>query len=326
VDLRISLMPRALRDHLDALSRAPDGKPRPDAPFGRGPMAARVLARVIDGAAAVGSRLPVSVAHALAVLGGHVEWCIRTGKRRRLATNLAHAAARDRRSPAVRRLVRREIVNEARRSADLLWAIGRPRAFLDSVEVTGMDRANETVAAGRGLVIAGVHLGGWELAAAIPGEMLTVPTTVIVADNWLAWAMQHVRSRSGMRVVYHAAPTAMARALRRGEAVVVIGDDSWGDRPRLHRVRFCDSTARLPAGIVALAQMTGAAIMPFTIVSVAPRRWRVTMEPPIEPPARHADGAEVVDVLQRLADRWTASITAHVDQWAASFAIAWDEP
>ena len=72
---------------------APDGEPRPEAPFGRGPLAARVLARVIDVAAWTGSRIPAGVAHPLATAGGTAEWAVRSAKRRRLGINLAHALA-----------------------------------------------------------------------------------------------------------------------------------------------------------------------------------------------------------------------------------------
>jgi len=94
------------------------------APFGRGRIAARVLATVIDLAAAVGGRTPVGVAHRVAVLGGNLEWALRPRLRRRLAENLARAVDRAPESKAVRRLVREELVNEAKRSADLLWAMG----------------------------------------------------------------------------------------------------------------------------------------------------------------------------------------------------------
>lgn len=326
MDARSSLIPRAVRDRFDEWRRAPDGKPRPDAPFGRGPVAARVLAHVIDAAAAVGSRLPVSVTWALATIGGHAEWAARPGKRRRLRINLAHATGQPERSHRVRQAVRHEFVNEARRSADLLWAIGRPGDFFASVDVVGAEHANDIFATGRGAVLAGLHVGGWELAAALPGRVLAAPTTVIVADNWLAWAMQHVRAASGMHMVHRSSPIAAARALRRGEALIVLGDDSWGPRPRRHRVRFCDAFAELPAGVVTLAQMSRAAIVPFSVLPVGPRKWRVTIETAIEPPARDDDDpAAVVAVLQQVADRWTAVITNHPEHWAASFHVAWQD-
>ena len=47
---------------LAELRLAPDGKPRPDAPFGRGPLAARVLRGALRVASAGGAALPARVA------------------------------------------------------------------------------------------------------------------------------------------------------------------------------------------------------------------------------------------------------------------------
>ena len=96
-----------------------------------------MLARVIDGAAWVGCRIPAGVAHGIATVGGTCEWAARPGKRRALAANLAHAVGLPADSPRVRRLVRREMVNEAHRSADLLWALGRRERFLATVTMEG---------------------------------------------------------------------------------------------------------------------------------------------------------------------------------------------
>jgi len=57
-----------VRERLVAFRLAPDGRPRPDAPFGRGPLAARVLRGAIVGAAAVVSRAPVGVVTPLAAV------------------------------------------------------------------------------------------------------------------------------------------------------------------------------------------------------------------------------------------------------------------
>jgi lauroyl/myristoyl acyltransferase len=283
-----------------------------------------VLGHVIDGAASVGSRLPVRVAHGLAVTGGHLEWALRPGKRRRLARNLSRAVGAPAASPTTRRLVRQEMVNEARRSADLLWAVGRPDELRDAIEIVGADHAVDAAARGCGVVLAGIHVGGWEIATGVPGAVLKGPTTVLVADDWLAWAIEHVRTAAGLQIAYRTASTiGLGRRLRRGEALLVLGDDASGGAARRHTVRFCDAWADLPGGTVALARLASAPIVPFTVLPIAPRRWRVTIEAAIEPPdRRRADRSEHV-VMQELANRWTSSVRAHPEHWAASFPIAW---
>ncbi|WP_117000478.1 lysophospholipid acyltransferase family protein [Desertimonas flava] len=311
---------------LARLRLAPDGRPRPDAPFGRGPVAARVLAKVISGAVWAGSRTPSPVAHGLATVGGHLEWAARPAKRRRLAANLSHAIGLPAGDRRVRRAVRRELVNEAHRSADLLWALGRPDEFLAAVELDGIEHAQAAAATGRGVVLAGLHVGGWELATVIPKAVLPVPATAIVADDWLAWAIQHMRNGVGLHIVYRSAPVSRLGALlKAGEALVVLSDDANGDQPRLHKVEFCDTVAELPAGAVTLARLYQSPIVGFAIVRLGPRKWRAIVDPPLEPPARRSGAAGDLETLQVLAHRWTALVREYPDQWSASYDIAWLE-
>ena len=287
-------------------------------------MAARVLAKVIDGAVWAGCRVPSGLAHTLATVGGHGEWAVRPGKRHGLAVNIAHALGARPDDPAVRRTVRREIVNEAHRSADLLWALGRPQEFLSSVELDGIEYAKAAAAGGGGVILAGIHLGGWEVATAVPRAELPVPTTVIVADDWLAWAIAHMRVTAGLRVLYRTAPAIRAaRLLQAGEALLVLGDDGWGSEPRTYPVQFLDSTADLPSGVVTLARLCQAPIVGFAVVPTGHRRWRVVVDQAIGPPGRSGGAEEEQKVLQILADRWSELIRAHPDQWAAAYRIRW---
>jgi lauroyl/myristoyl acyltransferase len=294
-------------------------------PFGRGRTAARLLSRVIAVAVWIGCRLPVSVAHGLAWFGGHVEWAARPGKRAALATNLAHTIGARPGDRAVRRLVRREIVNEARRSADLLWALGRPHEFLETLEIVGGEHAVKAANRGSGVVLIGLHLGGWELGTAVPAALLPVPTTALVADDWLAWSIEGMRAKVGLGVIPRSAPVStVGMVLRRGEALVVLGDDAWGRKPRMHTVRFLDASAELPSGGITMARLYGAALVGFSVLPLGPRRWRAVLDEPILP--AHVDGdRDTADraVLQQFADRWTALLRAHPEHWSAAFRVRW---
>ncbi len=302
---------------------APDGSPRPDAPFGRGPAAARVLSGVIRGASMVGGAIPPGVAHAIARAGGTGEWALRPAKRRILAVNLGHAVALPPDDPRVRALVRREIVNEARRSADVLWALRRPHELRQSTSVTGSGHIHEALAAGRGVILSSLHLGGWEVATAIPAAVVPVPTTAIVEDDWLAWAIDPFRAAAGLSRMYATAPARRAAAvLRAGEALLVLGETSERGTRR-HRVRFLDAEAELPAGIVALSRLCGAPIVPFSVLPAGPRQWRVEIESPVAPAARSDGPAGEQQRLQELADRWSVVLRRHPEHWAAVYPIRW---
>ena len=286
-------------------------------------LAAIGLARVIDGAAWVGSRLPVRLAHGLAETGGNIQWALRPKRRRQLAFNLCHTVSRPPDDPAVGRIVRQVMLNEAHAAADLLWAIGRPQEFLDSVVYEDWHLVDSTVSRGRGLILAGTHLGGWEVATAVPGARVAVPTSVIVADNWIAWAIEHVRSGVGLRVMYR--QTAALRSVRRlqaGEVLLLLGDNSEFAR-HTHRVRFLDSEVQMAAGVAALARLSGAPIIPFTVLPLGPRRWRVTIDPPIDPPPAESGRAGEQPVLQQLADRWSDAIRSNPGHWSLATPLEW---
>jgi KDO2-lipid IV(A) lauroyltransferase len=285
-----------------------------------------VLAGVITASAAVGSRLPSRAAHRLAVVGGTLEWAARPMKRRQLATNLGHALALPPHDEHVRRLVRREVVNEARRSADLLWALGKPDELLATTEVVGREHIEQAVALDKGIILTSLHVGGWEVAAAIPARVVPVPTTVVVTDDWLAWAMARTRTASGLRIVYRSEPAVRAATLlRNGEALLVLGEIEGDRHARSYSVRFLDGVAEFQAGAIALARLCGSPIIPFSVLPLAPRRWRVTVEPPIPPPTRAEGRAGERRVLQELADRWSDLVRTYPEHWAAVYPIRWAE-
>ena len=141
------------------------------------------------------------------------------------------------------------------------------------------------MALGRGVILVGIHLGGWEVATPVPRALLSVPTTVIVADDWLAWAIAHMRTEAGVRIMYRTEPAIRAaRRLRGGEALLVLGNDGASPDFRGLEVRFLNARAVLPGGVVSLARLTGAPIVGFHVVPLGPRRWRVVVDPAIAPP------------------------------------------
>ena len=293
------------------------------APFGRGRFAARVLRVTIIAASATASRLPVRLVHALAGVGATIEWAGRPVKRRRLAENLCHTLALPADHPAVRDLVRREIRNEARRSADFLWAAARPDELRATTLVEGQEHLREALARGRGVILVSTHVGGWEVATALPAQVVPVRTTAIVTDDWLAWAVEGLRVRAGLGIMYDSEPVSKAvRLLRAGEAILVLGDYAKAGM-RTYDVRLLDAVAELPAGPVKLARLCGAPLVPFSVLPLAPRRWKVEIEPPLRPPARDAGEAGERDVLQQLADRWTVTLGTHAEHWAAVYPMTW---
>jgi lauroyl/myristoyl acyltransferase len=313
----------SLRRRLAVLRLAPDGSPRPEAPFGQGPLAARMLRAALVGASATVGRLPAGVAHGLAAVGSTVEWAVRPAKRRRLAENLCHVLGAAPEDPAVSNLVRREVRNEGRRSVDLLWALAKPDELRTTTVIGGEEHIREAIGHGRGIVLVSTHVGGWEVATSLAREFVPVPTTAIVTDDWIAWAVEGLRVRAGLGVMYDSEPVSKAvELLRAGEALLVLGDYAK-DGMRTYAVRLLDAVAELPAGPVTLARLCGAPLVPFSVLPVGPRRWRIEVDPPLQPPDRSAGEAGERALLQALADRWTETLRTHAEHWAAVYPMTW---
>lgn len=313
----------SVRARLDVLRLAPDGRPRPEARFGQGPLAARVLRGALVGVSATVGRLPTGVAHGLATAGSTVEWAVRPAKRRRLAENLSHTLGLPPDDPAVRELVRLEVRNEGRRSVDLLWALAKPDELRATTTIDGEAHIAEALARGRGLLLVSTHVGGWEVAAALAREYVPVPTTALVTDDWIAWAAEGVRVRAGLGVMYDSEPVSKAvDLLRSGEALLVLGDYAK-EGMRTYPVRFLDAVAELPAGPVTLARLCGTPLVPFSVLPVGPRRWRIEVEAPLLPPERATGAAGERALLQALADRWSETLRTHAEHWAAVYPMTW---
>lgn len=312
-----------LRSRLSALRLAPDGQPRPHAPFGQGPLAARVLRAAIVGSSATIGRLPSAVVQPATRVGATLEWACRPSKRRRLAENLCHTLALPPDDPSVRALVRREVRNEALRSADLLWALLRPDALLATTRIEGREHIDEALAPGRGILLVSTHVGGWEVATSLARVFVPVPTTAVVTDDWLAWAIEGLRVRSGLGIMYDSDPVSKAaRLLREGQAVLLLGDYAK-EGMRTYPVRLLDAVAELPAGPVVLARLCGTPVVPFSVLPSAPRRWRIEVEPPLWPPPRGSGVAGERALLQALADRWSVTLRANAEHWAAVYPMTW---
>lgn len=290
---------------------------------GRRDLPAMALRTTIAAAAAVGGRLSPATAGRLAVIGGTLEWALRPRKRRILAANLAHVKGYDQRHPWVRRAVREEMRNEARRSADFLWSVAFPEQVAGACRIEGREHLERAMGAGHGAILAAPHLGDWEVVVPAVALLEGVEVTAIVDDDWIAHAVAGIRRRAGVRIApISGPPFAAARALRAGGVVAVLPDIVKPGVPTVD-VRLLDGHIRLPAGTAGLARIARAPIVPVAVLPLDQRAWLVRMEPPIPAPARHSGEAGERAAMQGLADRWSVLLREHPTHWAAVDPLPW---
>jgi KDO2-lipid IV(A) lauroyltransferase len=192
--------------------------------------------------------------------------------------------------------------------------------LLRSVEVVGRENLESAVARGRGVILCSTHLGNWELAAvllahwgytlhAVAGVQLSRWFTPAVRESKAELAIHTVAPEDGYRK--------LLRALEHNDliALMVDGDIYSHGTP----VEFFGRETRFPAGPGVLAQRTGAQIICGYCERLAPGRFRIVMEPALDPaayPTTAALNAGVAATAER-------HIREHLDQWCI-FRPLWD--
>ncbi|WP_030681051.1 phosphatidylinositol mannoside acyltransferase [Streptomyces sp. NRRL B-1347] len=172
---------------------------------------------------------------------------------------------------------------------------------------------------GRGVILALPHLGNWDLAGAWVTTKLKTPFTTVqerqkpesLYDRFVAY-----RSGLGMEVLPHTGGSAfgtLARRLRAGGLVCLVADRDLSASGV--EVKFFGETARMPAGPAALAQQTGALLLPVTLWYDASPVMRGRVHPPVEVPETGTRAEKTAVMTQALADAFATGIAEHPEDW-----------
>jgi lauroyl/myristoyl acyltransferase/predicted exporter len=224
--------------------------------------------------------------------------------------------------PVPRRLVRRTFLNFGRTMADYFALGARPRQeALGLVEQSlGLEHVQRARAAGRGALLVTAHLGLFELGGLIteqhklPLAILTLPEPSRALSRWrAAW-----RNRWGVTTLEVADGNfgfvEIVRHLKQGALVAMLAD-----RPQDNQsapVDFPGGQLRFSTGPVWLSLLSGAPIIPISVVALPNGRYRVEAHPPITPEWL-PDGREetVAHYTRQLANVFRQPICQHPDQW-----------
>ncbi|MET8181866.1 phosphatidylinositol mannoside acyltransferase [Streptomyces sp. NPDC005336] len=196
------------------------------------------------------------------------------------------------------------------------WSAERIRGGLDIKDVHYLV---DGLAAGRGVVLALPHMGNYDLAGAWVTTELGVPFTTVAErlkpeslyDRFVAY-----REGLGMEVLPHqggAAFGTLARRLRAGGLVCLVADRDLSASGV--EVSFFGERAKMPAGPAALAQQTGALLLPVTLWYDESPVMRGRVHPPVEVPGggNRAEGTAVM--TQEIADAFAEGIAEHPEDW-----------
>jgi KDO2-lipid IV(A) lauroyltransferase len=181
----------------------------------------------------------------------------------------------------------------------------------------GVAHVEEGLAAGKGVLMALPHLGGWDFGGAwfaSAGYPATVVVESLEPPELFEWFAE-LRRNVGLTVVPHgpAAGQAVLGALRRNELVGLVCDRDLA-RTGVD-VEFFGERTTLPAGPATLALRTGAVLLPTAVYFEGSGHHGI-VRPPIAV-ERSGEGlrADVARITQVLASELEALIRRAPEQW-----------
>ena len=184
--------------------------------------------------------------------------------------------------------------------------------LLRAVDVQGREHIDQAVARGRGVIVTCCHVGNWELAAVVVAHWGYALHAVagVQFGRWLTPAVREAKTELAIHTISpEDGYRGILRALEHNEIVALMVD---GDVYR-HGVSvdFFGRETRFPAGPGVLAQRTGALILCGFCERVSPGRFRIVIEPALDP-ARFESAAAVNAAVATITER---HIRERVDQW-----------
>jgi KDO2-lipid IV(A) lauroyltransferase len=271
---------------------------------------------------AIAAALPLRLGYSLAWLLTEVHYRAFPARRHAALANLASVlpgSSRRERAAIVRRMMRS--YNNMLFEFFRLPHLGREE-LLDAVEVRGLEHLEAAVARGRGAIFASSHIGNWELGAVViaHGGYTLHAVAGVQLSRWLGPAVRETKTELAIRTVsVEDGFRKLLRALNRNElvALMVDGDMFQHGVP----VEFFGRETPFPAGPGVLSHRTGAPIICGYCERTGRGRFRIVLEPAIDP----ADHETVQNVNAAVARTIEGHIREHVDQWCI-FRPFWDGP
>jgi KDO2-lipid IV(A) lauroyltransferase len=184
--------------------------------------------------------------------------------------------------------------------------------LLRAVDVQGREHLDQAVARGRGVIITCCHVGNWELAGVMVAHWGYTLHAVagVQFGRWLTPAVREAKTELAIHTISpEDGYRSILRALEHNEIVALMVD---GDVYR-HGVSvdFFGRETRFPAGPGVLAQRTGALIVSGLCERTAPGRFRIVVEPALDP-ARFESAAALNNAVAATTER---HIRERLDQW-----------
>lgn len=287
----------------------------------------RLLARAYRAGARVARVSPPGARYGVARVATAAIYRVLPGRWAAARRNYAAVLGRPEHDPEVTATLRRAVAGYGELLADFaLVGDLTPDGVEEMASADGREHVDAALAAGKGAILALPHMGSWDMAGAL-GGVWGYPI-VAVAERFPGSLDEEIvssRSRHGLRIVPlgRSAAREIYRALDGGSLVALLCDLPHG--PGMIEVEFFGGRAMVPAGPAAIACRRGCPILPAFVRRIAPARYHIHVDPPIDPPrgrgaggGPHKESREVEAKLMRaVLERFEEFIREYPDQWYA---------
>lgn len=269
------------------------------------------------GGAVAARVVPVALGDPLARGLGRVSGLFMADRRRMVARHQARVAPVGSRRE-LRRRVQAAFASYGRYWLELFRLPAEtPEAIDAGFTIDGYERIEAPLAAGRGVVVALPHLGGWEHAGAWLARRGHPPLAVVEPvepPELLEW-FAAARRAMGIDVVPvgDGVTGVLLRALRAGRVVTLVSDrDLTGDGVE---VEFFGERTTLPGGPATLALRTGATLLPAAVYFQPHRGHHAVVRPAVSVEREGRLRDDVARITQDLAREFEALVRAAPEQW-----------
>lgn len=234
-----------------------------------------------------------------------------------LRSHLARVIGPD---PDLNRRARAMFKSYGRYWAEVFWVTPRRKGHIVShARVVGIEHVEAAREKGAGVILALPHLGNWEAAGA-KAEAIGIPVLAVAEmlpnERLVDWFVA-LRRQLGIDVVLAGAgrrvTESLLRRLQAGGTIALLADRDLTGRGI--EVDFFGEQTTIPAGPVALADRTGATLLPVGCYFNEGRGHTFVVHPPMELPTEGPRSTRIGVAAQDLAKVLEEIIRVAPEQW-----------
>ena len=262
-------------------------------------------------------RVPLRLSYGVATIAGSCAYYLVPRARRAISANLARVLDRPSHGQDVRRAARRAFQNDAKNWVDTL-RIGQATRedILRSIDIQGWEHLEEAAAAGKGVIVIGMHLGNYDFVGhyvVLRGHDLVIPVERMVPERLFTFLLRLRTSKGIQAVPLDRAPREMLRMLRSGGIVAIMGDRNLAGRGV--EAEFFGAPATLPRAPLSLARHSGAPVILAVAARLPSDRFQGYVSALIPLPRSRDVEADEREGARRVAAAMEDVIRGHPDQW-----------